>query len=267
MLLSIPLYLWLDIRGKVQLWFATPQLILLPLGTLFLATYLPSFQRSRRQMVRWITACLMSVYLVAISPVGAALAMGGLKLFLPTDDGQPADAVVVLGRGSFQAVERTEKAARLWYEQRAPMILASGAADAPKFVDWLAADGIPDDALLQEPCSNTTEENAVLSALILKEKQVRRILLVTDMPHILRSLLTFRSFGFEVVPKPLPLPDRPFTIDASIAALREYVGIAIYAFSGRFSDRSDVSASPKTQRVQERLAYCIKQHSIAKSSF
>ncbi|MBF2026245.1 MAG: YdcF family protein [Oscillatoriales cyanobacterium C42_A2020_001] len=266
MLPSIPLSLWFDIRGKLLLWFSTPQLILFPLCALYLSTYFPQFRRAWKPTIRWATACLVTAYLLIISPVGAVLAMSGLTTFLPSDDGQPADALVILGRGRLQAVERTRQAAQLWRAQRAPVILASGDDDAPKFVRWLQAEGIPSAALLQEPCSLTTEENAVLSALILKQKQVNRVILITDTPHMLRSLLTFRSLGFEVLPHLLPLPDRPFSVDTSIAAFREYVGLAIYAFSGRFRDRSNLASSQTIQLVQNRLSQCPQRDSIASTS-
>lgn len=262
MLPSIPLPLWLDLKGKVQLWFSTPQLILFPLCALYLSTYLPGFRKQWISTVRWGTACFVTAYLLIISPFGAAIAMSGLTTFLPQDDGLPADALVILGRGKLQAIERTQQAAKLWRAERAPIILASGDDDAPKFVRWLAAEGIPDSALLQEPCSLTTEENAVLSAPILKQKHARRIILVTDTPHMLRSLLTFRSLGFEVLPQPLPLPKRPFSIDTSIAAFREYIGLAIYAFSGRFRDRSNLANSQTIQLLQNRLLQCPQRGSM-----
>ena len=262
MLLSIPLSLWFDIRGKVQLWFSTPQLVLLPLCALYLSTYFPGFRRVWKPVARWGTASLVIAYLLIISPLGAALTMGGLTVFLPADDGQPADAVVVLGRGSLQPIERTQQAAQLWQARRAPVILASGDDDALKFVRWLAADGIPTSALLQEPCSLTTEENAVLSALVLQQIQAKRIILVTDTPHMLRSLLTFRSLGFEVLPQPVPFPTHLASIDTSIIALKEYVGIAIYAFFGRFRDRSNIANHQTTQLVQHRLAHCTQRSSF-----
>lgn len=49
-------------------------------------------------------------YSLMISPIGAKSLVTGLNLFLPEDDRQPADAVVVLGRGDLLEKERSQRA-------------------------------------------------------------------------------------------------------------------------------------------------------------
>jgi len=77
-----------------------------------------------------------------------------------------------------------------------------------------------------------------LSAQMLRQRQAKRLILITDSPHMLRSLLTFRSLGFEVIPEPIPLPSDLPSIAVSITALREYVGLMSYASAGRFHSRA-----------------------------
>ncbi|XHX80074.1 MAG: YdcF family protein [Stenomitos frigidus ULC029] len=86
-------------------------------------------------------------------------------------------------------------------------------------------------------CSLTTEENAQFTADLLLPQNVKRILLVTDSPHMLRSQLTFKSLGFEVIAYPNAVPpDLGYRERLNIVA-REYGGILSYILKGRFSER------------------------------
>lgn len=228
----------------IQTWFASPDRVLLPLIAIFGITLLIGARPWKTWLLKT-TAGLAIAYLFLISPVGAAVAVEGLNQFLPADDGKPVDAIVILGRGNFLESERSQTAAQFWYRQRAPLILATGySGEAPRLMQQLRIEGIPLTALLEEPNARTTEENALLSARLLNQRGVQRIILVTDSPHMLRSLLTFRSLGFEVIPEPIPLPANLSAIDVSQTALREYVGLVVYALSGRFGDRSNLAAAP-----------------------
>jgi uncharacterized SAM-binding protein YcdF (DUF218 family) len=165
-----------------------------------------------------------------------------LVAFLPSDAGTTADAIVVLGRGGELRPERVDVSAQLWDARRAPLIFASGSGDAQEIADMLAQKGIPAGAIDGEPCSRTTEENARFTAALLQPKNVHRILLVTDPPHMLRSLLTFRSLGFDVTPHTNPLPNRLDTRKKAYLVFREYLGIVGYGLRGRFLPREPSEA-------------------------
>jgi uncharacterized SAM-binding protein YcdF (DUF218 family) len=234
----VSLYSWGQIKFALQDWFATPDRVLIPLVTMFIAVLLSHTKRWKAFLLKTIVG-LAVAYLFIISPPGAALAVEGLNSFLPVDQGQTADAIVVLGRGPLLNEERSQKAAQFWREQRAPIILATGYHnEAHHLLALITAQGIPESALLEEPYARTTEENAVLSAQMLRQRQAKRLILITDSPHMLRSLLTFRSLGFEVIPEPIPLPSDLPSIAVSITALREYVGLMSYASAGRFHSRA-----------------------------
>jgi len=233
----VSLYSWGQIKFALQDWFATPDRVLIPLAAMFIAVLLSHTKRWKAFLLKTIVG-LAVAYLFIISPPGAALAIEGLNSFLPVDQGQTADAIVVLGRGPFLNDERSQKAAQFWREQRAPVILATGHNESHHLLALIMAQGIPESVLLEEPNARTTEENAVLSAQLLRQRQAKRLILITDSPHMLRSLLTFRSLGFEVIPEPIPLPSDLPSIAVSITALREYVGLMSYASAGRFHSRA-----------------------------
>lgn len=193
-----------------------------------------TWQRSLIQ----ISISVLLMGLLLLSPPGAALANQALVGFLPVDSGEPVDAIVILGRGQRFQQSRVDVASDLWWGDRAPVIFASGTGDAPAMLELLRQKGIPDHVLAGENCSLTTEENAQFSAHMLKPKGIQDILLVTDPHHMWRSLLTFQSFGFKVIPHlSAPLLQTNYRQRVSLL-LTEYSGLVTYALRGRFLPRA-----------------------------
>lgn len=219
----------------------TPALVIPPLVGL---TVLPWLLR-RLKRKRWISgfgALLLSMYLLVLTPIAARAANKLLVYFLPADSGATVDAIVVLGRGPGLRPERVDVATELWKDKRSPLVFASGRGDAPDIVQMLEAKGIPATALDGEPCSRTTQENALLTAEILQPRGVQRILLVTDPPHMMRSMLTFRNVGFQVIPHANPLPQQMKPKARAFLVFRECVGLVGYGLLGRFSSPADRTA-------------------------
>jgi len=191
---------------------------------------------------------------------------------LPTTVPQ-AEAIVVLG-GALEPplpprpwVEVREEgdrvlyAAKLYRDGKAPKVILSGGR-----VDWRggklpeSADmatmmetmGVPKAAMLEDPTSRNTRENAVNVKQIMDSQGIRRVLLVTSAVHMPRSLLIFKKLGIEAIAAPtdfnvtqsdpnyqvpfeenllnwLPDADR---LRQTTRALKEYVGIFIYWLRG-----------------------------------
>lgn len=246
MFLTIPLVLWGELKYALFNWFITPTRTLLPLIALLLITFIGKQSLYKTVIRRSACACSI-IYLLLISPIGAAATIHGLTLFLSPDKGQQADAIVVLGRGSLAESERAQAAARLWQAQRAPVILTTGRGEAPRLSAQITQLGVPLEAQLIEPQARTTAENATRSFGLLQALGANRLILVTDQPHMLRSVLTFQSFGFQVTPHPVRIPPSLPTINKTALALREYVGLASYTLLGRFQRRAlPVATSTET---------------------
>lgn len=134
---------------------------------------------------------------------------------------QRAEAIVLLGGGrergdpawqgdqpSLLALQRLRLAAHLQRASGLP-ILASGGlhqgtppSEAALFAAVLGDDhGVP--VRWREEASRTTWENALLSAPLLREAGVRRIVLVTHAWHMPRARWCFERQGFEVIAAPL----------------------------------------------------------------
>jgi uncharacterized SAM-binding protein YcdF (DUF218 family) len=202
-------------------------------GLFLLVSLLP--RRWGRRPARITVVGIALSYLLALSPLFINLAGRVLESQIPTDSGVTADAIVVLGRGEGYNPSRVTVAKELWEEQRAPLIFASGISDAPRIVRSLQGWGIPEQSLQGEECSRTTYENARFTASLLQPQGVQRILLVTDSPHMMRSILTFRGFGFNVIPvissglRGLDRNNKTFVV------LREWVGLVSYGLMGRYT--------------------------------
>ncbi len=233
--------MWTFLSWQFFNWLTTPVLVIPPLLLLIVLPWLFRRLRWRRQLSGLGTALLVT-YLLTLSPTMMKLGSRALVTFLPSDTGMPADAIVVLGRGADLRSQRVNVSAQLWEAHRAPLVFASGWGDAQEIAAMLQRKGIPETAIDGEPCSRTTEENARFTAALLQPQNVHRILLVTDPPHMLRSLLTFRSLGFEVIPHPNPLPDRLNTKKKAFLVFREYLGIVGYGLRGRFLPREPSAA-------------------------
>lgn len=201
--------------------------------------YRRSLRRSQQHLAwRWAIAVGLSCFFLT-TPLAVDLASWALVNVVPSDSGEPADAIVVLGRGTTMRRDRIPTAMALWQENRAPRIFVSGYGDA-QFIAQQLQQQIPEQVIDGEECSRTTDENAQYTAAILQPQGVKRIVLVTDAPHMLRSLLTFRSFGFDVIPHPtaVALTDR----QEARLVFREYFGLIVYGLGGRYFERDSPAA-------------------------
>jgi len=185
-----------------------------------------------------------------------------------------ADAIVVLGgatKSKFpprpsvdlsEAGDRVLYGAQLYREGKAPLIIASGGridwrgggpAESADMAEILKTLGVPDAAILQDPTSLNTYQNAVNVRQILKQQGIRRILLVTSAMHMPRSLRIFQRLGIDTIPAPTDflvtqqeLAEPNISIQASLLnivpdaerlgmttrAIKEYVGTIIYRLRG-----------------------------------
>lgn len=211
-----------------------------------------SSRRWRRQLIFPLIGVVLFCGITFSSPA-IALAHWGLVIGLPTDSKEVVDAIVVLGRGEELRERRVEAASELWQLKRAPGIFVSGMLDAREVIESLIENGLPKQKMAGESCSQTTEENAQFTTALLRPRKIRKILLVTDSPHMRRSLLVFRSFGFIVIPYPLSLPAYWSKAQQMKSILREYIALAGYAMTGRFKQRSIQELNYPSANIFEKL--------------
>jgi len=190
------------------------------------------------------------VVLVVVTPISDFLAQP-LRLEAQL---RPADAIVVLGGGAFKdnlpstsSVIRAVYGLSLFRSGYAPRVLLSGGRARPES-GWEAAAmkslleglGAPPKVLETEDRSTRTYGNAKESALMLRDRGMTRILLVSHPNHMLRAKKSFEKAGFTVYPAPIPwdrLPAKSVRpnlgrIGLMHNVLYEYAGLALYWWRG-----------------------------------
>lgn len=185
-----------------------------------------------------------------------------------------AEAIVVLGGATKPALpprpsvdlseegDRVLYGAQLYKLMKAPLVIisggrinwrGSGSSESADIAEIMSQMGVPAEAIIQDPDSLNTYQNAVNVRKILDSLGIRRVLLVTSAMHMPRSLLIFKRQGIEAIPAPtdflvtnnelqelqsspqstllnlLPDADR---LQQSTRALKEYVGMIVYRFRG-----------------------------------
>jgi uncharacterized SAM-binding protein YcdF (DUF218 family) len=239
----------------------------LSLGLLLLLMSLVAGMTGRRGFA-WLMSLLG--FLIIYFP---ATLVGSEVLVAPLEGRHPAfspeelpdaDAIVLLGGASDgesrfgrgadlnHAADRLTTAAELYFAGKAPVILISGGAEpeqlpeAELLADILRALQVPSSALLVEPNSRTTHDNALMSAEMLNEAGYNHILLVTSGVHMRRALALFQQQGLQVtaaatdhqLPKfrdslvPGWLPTY-YRLARSSRAIHEWVGYAVYDVTGK----------------------------------
>ncbi|MUL37247.1 YdcF family protein [Gloeocapsopsis dulcis] len=210
---------WQQLRSPLLLFLASFIVVLISLW-LIARIWRRKFQRLIFPSVAVVVCSLITVGLISV------IAVNGL--FLPADPGTSADAIVILGRGRALRMDRARIATQLWQAKRAPVIFVSGRGDALPLIDLLVAKDLPQQVVDGENCSMTTKENAIFSATILQQRNIQQIILVSDSPHMWRSLIEFRAYGFSVIPRTSRLPAVWGFRQKAYLVLRESVGLPWY---------------------------------------
>lgn len=193
---------------------------------------------------------------------------------LPAADLPEADAIVVLGGATrsqqpprpwvdvMEAGDRILHGAQLYQAGKAPWLILSGGridwrnSGAPESADLAEiaeAFGVPSTAILQDPSSLNTYQNAVNVKQILQQRNLDQVLLVTSALHMPRSLAIFRKQGMNAIAAPTDflvtensfselsstpearilnlLPNADYLAQTT-RVLKEYLGLVVYRLRG-----------------------------------
>jgi uncharacterized SAM-binding protein YcdF (DUF218 family) len=165
-----------------------------------------------------------------------------------------ADAILVLGGGILGANpprvipqltlagSRAWYGARLWKAGKAPLIFGLGGGrgipESTAIAEFLTDLGVAPAAIVEEPASRTTIENALFARPLLARHHVRRALLVTSAIHMPRALAIFAAAGIDVIPAPADVEvvrDRDYglrdwlpsveALSRTSRSVKEYIGL------------------------------------------
>ncbi|RJO62082.1 YdcF family protein [candidate division WS5 bacterium] len=136
--------------------------------------------------------------LAIVLVVLAAVLLLGASLYLsPQDKLEHADAITVISGGDTDA--RINEGVALYMDGFSDRIIFSGAAaegevsNASAMKNIAIRKGVPAKAILIEEDSKTTEENAIDVARIIKDEEIKSIILVTSPYHQRRAYEAFRD--------------------------------------------------------------------------
>lgn len=157
------------------------------------------------------------------------------------DRARPADVIVVLGaqvRGGQPGpslTRRTRHGVQLFQEGLAPRFLCTGGlgtvppTEARAACDLAQSLGVPASAIVLEEQAHSTEESALYTAAILRERGWTSAIVVTDAYHLFRTVLLFQSAGVAAFPSPAQATAGPMhPIEQVFRTHRELAALAWY---------------------------------------
>lgn len=193
---------------------------------------------------------------------------------IPQEELPEAEAIILLGGSTRvptpprQTIEITEAgdrvlyAAHLYKAGKAPLIIATGGRiawlknappEADSMKNLLVEIGVPASAIIEETQAVNTYENALYTKEILKQRGIKKSLLVTSASHMPRSLRVFQKQEIDVIPAPTDflvtkldweqlqgtpqatlfnlLPNAE-NLKQTTQAIKEYIGIVVYWLRG-----------------------------------
>ncbi len=154
---------------------------------------------------RWRRLGIGAAIAVALLWIGSAIAV---VTWGARDGAQPADAIVVLGAAQYVGRPspvlraRLDHALELWQRGLAPRLVLTGGtgvgdttSEAAVGRRYVTRHGVPDSAILMEDAGRTTSQSLVAVAAMMQERQVSRVILVSDPFHMLRLRVLSHRLG------------------------------------------------------------------------
>ncbi len=157
---------------------------------------LPRLRRRWRWVLRlvWITGWAGTVVLLGLCAV--------IERYGATDRVHSADVIVVLGGGEDGTLRRAQHAAVLYTQGFAPVLVCTGGAaregaisEAERCQQAALEHGVPQAAIIVEPHSLSTEQNAIAVAALAQDYGWQNALLVSDNYHLWRAHWLFEREG------------------------------------------------------------------------
>ncbi|EJN08622.1 YdcF family protein [Herbaspirillum sp. YR522] len=230
-------------------------ILLPPINSLLLCLLGYLLRRRHPRLGKWLTVLGVAMLVVLSTRAGALLLVRPLEnTYPPLAAVGQARAIVILGAGRLAAaaeyadtdqpsligLKRLEYGAYLHRQTGLPVLITGGSPDGSAESEAaLMARALKRDfgieARWQEPRANTTNDNATLSAAMLRADRIGHILLVTDAIHMPRSMGAFASAGMQATAAPTLFTSRgptrfsdflpsPSALMLSTYAMREWIG-------------------------------------------
>jgi uncharacterized SAM-binding protein YcdF (DUF218 family) len=165
------------------------------------------------RVIWYATVALVAAWLIAL---GTVIAWGS------RDRARLSDAIVVLGAAQYWGRPspvlraRLDHAVSLWRRRMAPRVVLTGGvgvgdttSEAAVGRKYVIGQGIPDSVILLETTGRTTQESLRAVAGMLRSRNEKSVILVSDPFHMLRLDILARRFG--LVPYTSPTRTSPIS--------------------------------------------------------
>lgn len=183
--------------------------------------------------------------------VVVALYLAGLvylvKVQSGLDETQPADAAIVLGAAVWAGAPspvltaRLAHALELFQKKQVNYIIVTGGvgtgdnlSEAEAGAQYLIENGVPASNIVLERDGRSTLQSLQAAAQLAAPLRLKRVLLVSDPFHMLRSLKMAHDLGFEAFASPTqtsPISTRPR--EEWLYMVREAIAYTSYVFGGQ----------------------------------
>lgn len=184
----------------------------------------------------------MLVFAILAPPVMGLALIGAIYWQARTDEARPVDAIVVLGAAQYNGRPtsvlraRLDEVVTLYDRGLASVVVVTGGkqegdatTEAEASRDYLVEHGLPAASILMENEGRDTWQSLQGVATILKQRELTRVLLVSDGFHLLRAKKMARDLGLTPFASAAPdSPIRPYTTRELGFVVREAVAITVY---------------------------------------
>jgi uncharacterized SAM-binding protein YcdF (DUF218 family) len=194
----------------------------------------------RRTVLQVLVVALAGFLLLVVYTIYRIAAEGDV------DEARRADAIVVLGAAQFNGQPggvfeaRLQHAVDLWKEGLAPYLIVTGGklpaditTEAATARAWAVANGVPNDAILDEDRGRNTLESLDNVAAILEANNLQHVVFVSDRTHMLRVMRMARDLGIDGFSSPTPTSPTDLELDRRWKSIaHELAGLAAYFVGG-----------------------------------
>ena len=131
------------------------------------------------------------------------------------DEARPSQAIVVFGAAQYDGrpskvlAARLDHAADLYHRRVAPVVVVTGGSqpgdrftEATASANYLHKRRVPDDDILREVSGQSSWQSLASAAVFLRERDIRRVVLVSDPFHSYRITAMAGELGLDAVASP-----------------------------------------------------------------
>ena len=162
-----------------------------------------------RALGRWLYRLFAVIGLITIVVISTPIVSWWIQAYSGPIQRPRGDILILLsaapddnGGISYSSYWRARYAVLAWQTGDFKKIVIAGEG-CPEILDFLAAYGVPRQAMIADQLSTSTRENALSAARIIQGIPGNKVLLTSDF-HMYRAIRTFRKLGIEVAPMAAP---------------------------------------------------------------